>query len=1238
MKKLLLAQVAGVGLPPMPLTRPFSRLPLFGMALAGHISTSAKLPPGLNLLPHVVRSNHGLSSNWVGAGGMGRTKLGCWVLKLKSPSNCLARYGGGRQLIATISTACSELEMPMPTKEVPKKKPGPKVRKRAVKLQSPGPPPFDDAQQSSALQQVTVPDAAVWSKVETWVVFSDLHFSRRTRDTCLQVLEAVHNEAYTRKAGIIFLGDFWHARGALPVELLNIVVAELAKWTCPAVFIPGNHDQVNMGGQMHALMVLGAVNPLIKVFDDPVEFLDALWLPFRRDHNLIKEALQQHPNVKAIFAHLDVVGAYMNEAYQAKEGIEPSNFPQDIPIFTGHYHKPHVVKDTQIEYIGSPYQISASEVGQQKRFLLLNNSWQKVGEISINIGGRHFVISDPEELSLAKFEDLRSGDHLRLLLSSTHVQDHIKEDVERLRTKGVEIDLVFPTLAIKPRIEEAENLDAFGLFKVYAERVEMSLGARQKGIEMLRTMDLPAKLIQRPQVNLVLQQVEIQGFGPYLQPVVYPLEQRGIRVVCGRNLDSAGADSNGAGKSTLVMAPLWALSGSTDPRPDSMRGLLASDVIHEKAKSARVRVDGTVNGRPFTVERTAGRKSSLKLLLEGEDCTGQDMKLTQAKIDELIDTSMLQRVAFHGQYGIGGLLEASDKDFKDELGRVIAMDVWIAAKKQSLQDLRSKQTEVDSLEGALTQLQQQQEQISRKVEESLERIQEWKTSHDLHCAQVARGKDAAVDELVAKLAWCHSEFKKVHKLVLGLEALAVELEQKFVAEMETWQGLGSLNETAGLEEKKRRESLMTQCAELTIELRNAEGIMEQRRKIVDDYDMNVSGQETCDKCLQPIDSKHFSERLIQLEEELRAAELVYKTILNDQSTARSELQIITEAISEQSRRNAEEVMERKRKSIGLQEKVNRIRKCLTSAKTALSPAAQFLKTEVPHRLSHGGDNDKFLVQGQTTEDSEDSLYPRLESIDGGKDQEILRKCYALEAEVKVARTLKARVDQLDQVYRGLLINTNPFAAEYEALKGVLSTLQDSLEQKRALYDDAQVQCGWLKELDAAFGHTGVQSYVLEAALTELQERTARFLQVLSGGTLGLLLRPTKELKRTKASVETIDRVALVQLSNGVIEQRSLRQLSGGERRRQALALALGFAEFASLKSGLHCDLLVLDEVLQHLDGEGKARVVEVLKGLQQGTILLVSQTHGDVADAFDLVDVVVKQNDTARIESITSLY
>lgn len=50
------------------------------------------------------------------------------------------------------------------------------------------------------------------------------------------------------------------------------------------------------------------------------------------------------------------MGAMMNEAFQAKEGLPPGLFPQDVPTYTGHYHKPHVVENTNIRYIGSPYQ------------------------------------------------------------------------------------------------------------------------------------------------------------------------------------------------------------------------------------------------------------------------------------------------------------------------------------------------------------------------------------------------------------------------------------------------------------------------------------------------------------------------------------------------------------------------------------------------------------------------------------------------------------------------------------------------------------------------------------------------------------------------------------------------------------------------------------------------------------------------------------------------------------------
>jgi DNA repair exonuclease SbcCD nuclease subunit len=77
------------------------------------------------------------------------------------------------------------------------------------------------------------------------VIFSDLHVKSASIEVCEEVLHRVHQEALQRNAGIIFLGDFCHARGALSVELLNRVLKSLRKWEQPVIMIPGNHDQVS---------------------------------------------------------------------------------------------------------------------------------------------------------------------------------------------------------------------------------------------------------------------------------------------------------------------------------------------------------------------------------------------------------------------------------------------------------------------------------------------------------------------------------------------------------------------------------------------------------------------------------------------------------------------------------------------------------------------------------------------------------------------------------------------------------------------------------------------------------------------------------------------------------------------------------------------------------------------------------------------------------------------------------
>ena len=49
------------------------------------------------------------------------------------------------------------------------------------------------------------------------------------------------------------------------------------------------------------------------------------------------------------------LGAFVNETFQAREGLEPALFPA-VPSYLGHYHKPHTVRNTSIRYTGSPYQ------------------------------------------------------------------------------------------------------------------------------------------------------------------------------------------------------------------------------------------------------------------------------------------------------------------------------------------------------------------------------------------------------------------------------------------------------------------------------------------------------------------------------------------------------------------------------------------------------------------------------------------------------------------------------------------------------------------------------------------------------------------------------------------------------------------------------------------------------------------------------------------------------------------
>eukprot|EP01041_Mallomonas_annulata_P000110 gene110-158_t len=293
------------------------------------------------------------------------------------------------------------------------------------------------------LQPYTAPK--LHQSTEKWIIFSDLHVKESSIETCEAVLDHIQETATSNGAGVIFLGDFWHVRGSLSVDLLNRVLRCLKKWTQPVIFIPGNHDQVSLGGAVHALEPLQYALPpnQVMMLSEPVICLGALWIPYRRDHELMKAILKagsNHVDVSAIFCHADVRGAFMNDGMRSREGIDITDFPKNLPIFSGHFHKPHtIVKGgSSLRYIGSPYQTSLSEAGQTKFIYCVTNSnnvWKEEKRWPFEIGRKYFKASSFRDPLLSQ---VSSGD--RVVVSADAGEDY-HDIAASLRERGVEVDI-----------------------------------------------------------------------------------------------------------------------------------------------------------------------------------------------------------------------------------------------------------------------------------------------------------------------------------------------------------------------------------------------------------------------------------------------------------------------------------------------------------------------------------------------------------------------------------------------------------------------------------------------------------------------------------------------------------------------------------------------------------------------------------------------------------------------------
>ena len=168
--------------------------------------------------------------------------------------------------------------------------------------------------------------------------------------------------------------------------------------------------------------------------------------------------------------------------------------------------------------------------------------------------------------------------------------------------------------------------------------------------------------------------------------------------------------------------------------------------------------------------------------------------------------------------------------------------------------------------------------------------------------------------------------------------------------------------------------------------------------------------------------------------------------------------------------------------------------------------------------------------------------------------------------------------------------------------------------------------------------------MLNNAVSALQLCTAKYLNTISGGELTLKFALQEGDERIARRILVRTDAASTSGRPQVVE-RSLSSLSGGQWRRCALALNLGFAELCARRGRLQSSLLVLDEPLTHLDPVGRAKVGGLLKsmvtrgpqdrlgGHLRGTIAVILQgiAAEEMNDIFDHIDDVQREGGRSRV-------
>jgi len=165
-----------------------------------------------------------------------------------------------------------------------------------------------------------------------------------------------------------------------------------------------------------------------------------------------------------------------------------------------------------------------------------------------------------------------------------------------------------------------------------------------------------------------------------------------------------------------------------------------------------------------------------------------------------------------------------------------------------------------------------------------------------------------------------------------------------------------------------------------------------------------------------------------------------------------------------------------------------------------------------------------------------------------------------------------------------------------------------------------------EELAEAFGKKGIQAFLIETALPEIEHEANRLLSRMTGDRMRVGIATQRETRKGDV-VETLEIKIRDELGT-----RSYEMYSGGEAFRINLALRIALSKLLARRAGAPLPTLFIDEGFGTQDSNGLVKLIEAINSIQDDfkKIFVISHLE-DVKEAFPVRIEVTKTAEGSQI-------